>query len=400
MIFDSEQAQLNYYLAAGNLVLAGVDVFTVGGEGAKIARNLARNKAKAALVSRLSNKKITNLQKWANAKNPKQRQKLYNQLQKQLGDDFDEAIKYAETDLTSDTTKIFRDESLSSSEKLQQIRAKLTPEEQALFDRELAATTPDKYAAKLGNQTDPIGSIKGRVKKGAATETPQQRFDQGLDELNQSGFSKRKDIVDIANASIDYDQKVTAISSKIATEKAKQKAIAKYPASQGYQVLEEVNVAEAVGNYKTKAEWRAANPDADDPGLYESGGRIWLQKTDIDVMVVQKTPDGKYKTVEIQEVKSGKNDSPVKARGQSNNGRDGLQAINNGSDDVQLHQGKEDITGQFDRSQTAVSQDKAITVGAGQKKQGDDGFDQTSEYTSTDYNNLAKEILEQNEVRR
>ena len=65
-----------------------------------------------------------------------------------------------------------------------------------------------------------------------------------------------------------------------------------------------MDVAEAVGNYKTKAEWRAANPDAPDMSFYESGGRVWQRKTDIDVMVVQKTPNGKYKTIEIQEVKS------------------------------------------------------------------------------------------------
>ena len=385
-------------MAIGNLVLARVDVFTVGSEGAKAARNLAQDQANRALLARLSSKNVTNLRKWANAKNPKQKQKLYKQLQKQLGDDFDEAIKYAETYLPSDTTKIFRDESLSSSQKLDYVRAKLTPEEQAIFDKELAATTPEKYAAQLGNQADPIGSFKGKVKKGTATQTPQQRLDQGLKKLNGAGFSRRKDIVDIANANIDYDRKVIAISSKIATEQAKQKAIAKYPASQGYQVLEEVNVAEAVGNYKTKADWRAANPDADDPGLYEANGRIWLQKTDIDVMVVQETSNG-YKTVEIQEVKSGKNDSPGKARGQSNNGKDGLQAIKNGSNDVQLHQGQQDIR-KFDRSKAAVAQNQAITVGPGQKKRGNDGFDRTSDYTSADYNNLAKEILKQNGVSR
>ena len=48
-----------------------------------------------------------------------------------------------------------------------------------------------------------------------------------------------------------------------------------------------------------------------------------------------------------------------------------------------------------------MAQNQAITVGPGQKKQGgNDGFDRTSDYTSADYNNLAKEILKQNGVSR
>ena len=167
----------------------------------------------------------------------------------------------------------------------------------------------------------------------------------------------------------------------------------------GYLVLQEVDVVEAVGNYKSKAEWRAAHRGQEPKGMYESGGRLWKKKTDIDVMVVQETPNGKYKTIEIQEVKSGKNDSPGKARGQSNNGRNGLQAINNGSNDIQLHQNQNDLTGQFDRSQTAVTQNKALTVGLAQKKQGGkDGFDRVSDITTNDYNDLAKKILTQYEV--
>ena len=173
----------------------------------------------------------------------------------------------------------------------------------------------------------------------------------------------------------------------------------------GYLVLQEVDVVKAVGNYKSLAEWRAAHRGQEPKGMYESGGRLWKKKTDIDVMVVQKTPDGKYKTIEIQEVKSGKNDSPGKARGQSNNGRDGLQAIGEGSNEVQLHQKKKDadgvenITVQFERSQTAVTQDKAIIVGPAQKKQGGkDGFDRLNDSSTIDYNDLAKKILTQYEV--
>ena len=131
--------------------------------------------------------------------------------------------------------------------------------------------------------------------------------------------------------------------------------------------------------------------------MYQLEGRVWKQKTDIDVMVVQKTSNGKYKTIEIQEVKSGKNDSPSGARKQSNNGKDGLQTIDNGSIDVQLHQAQQDITGQFDRSQIAVTQNKALTVGPAQKQQA--GFDRVSESTTNDYNNLAKKILNKYRVR-
>ena len=411
-------------MAIGNFLLATVDIAVVGVDGigayrkSKAAQRLseqqaaealartqalAKSPAKTDLANRLSKKNRKNLEKWANAKNPKQRQKLYNQLREKLGDDFDEAIKFAETDLTSETTIVFRDESLSSSQKLDYVRARLTPQEQAIFDKELAATTPDEYATQLGKKDDPISSFKGKVKQEAAQsggKIQQQRVDNAWKQLEQSGFVGKKEVENIATSKkLRYLDKVRVLREKIAVEQAAQKATTQYPASQGYEVFKEVDVAEAVGNYKSKAEWRAAHRGQDPEGLYESGGRLWKQKTDIDVMVVQKTPDGKYKTIEIQEVKSGKNDSPSDARGQSDNGRNGLQAINNGSNNIQLHQKKKDaegvdnITDRFDRSQIAVAQNKALIVGPAQKQQA--GFNRVGDSTTNDYNNLAKKILSQ-----
>ena len=427
LLSDPDSAKRGYVFAWANLTLGLIDSGVAIAEGGKLlpgataAEVLATHPGADALYTVPKNKilEIQSAIDLERAGDPAAQQALAA-LKQELGTDFDSiydtlgngnlrVVGEAEAELLGGAG-IGDVPSSPAKSRLLQIRESLTPEGQALFDREfkISGSNADEYLGSLESKKDPTKYLNGRGAaearrasggQQAAQQAIQQRRKTALEKLRQSGFVNRQDVLDIVeNLELDYPEKVKTLRGKIAVEQAVQRAKTQYPAEQGYEVLEEVDVAEAVGNYRSLDEWKAAHPGQDPNGLYQLSGRVWRQKTDIDVMVVQKTPDGKYQTVEIQEVKSGKNDSPSKAKEQSNNGRNGLQEINDGSNDIQLHQGKENITGRFDRGKIAVTQDNAMTVGPAQKKQGGNGFDQVGESTTNDYNNLAKEILTQHGV--
>ena len=160
---------------------------------------------------------------------------------------------------------------------MERVRDGLTIEERRIFDAELADTTPEKYAAKLSNQIDPVKSFEGRARQAsegrgrkAAEANKQQRLKSARTALKDANFANRSDVDKVVkNKKQPYRNKVEDIRGFLGTQLAKKQAIADFPASQGYTVYDEVIVAEAVGNYKSKAEWQAANPGKDINSVYE-----------------------------------------------------------------------------------------------------------------------------------
>ena len=422
LLSDPDSAKRGYVFAWANLTLGLIDSGVAIAEGGKLlqgataAEVLATHPGADALYTVPKNKilEVQSAIDLERAGDPAAQQALAA-LKQELGTDFDSiydtlgngnlrVVGEAEAELLGGAG-IGDVPSSPAKSRLLQIRESLTPEGQALFDREflISGSNAQEYLGSLESKKDPTKYLNGRgaaeAKRAsggqqAAQQAIQQRRNDALAELRQSDFANNPDVSEIVKKTeMPYTDKVDAIRGKIAAEQAKNRAIAKYPAEQGYEVKDEIEVVEAVGNYNSVEEWQAANPGKSNQGLYESGGRIWRQKTDMDVVVVQQTPNG-YRIVEIQEIKSGKKDRAVKARKQSDNARAGLQEIQNGSNDVQLHQGKKNITGEYDRTQIAVNKNNALIVGP----KGKDGFDQTSEYSTSDFEYLAKEILKQRRV--
>ena len=90
VIFDSEQAKTNYYLAIGNLVLAGVDVFAVGADGVKVTKKLLSNRT-SNVVANLTQSQKARFKTLINSTDEAQKQRIRQSLRQELGDDFDTA---------------------------------------------------------------------------------------------------------------------------------------------------------------------------------------------------------------------------------------------------------------------------------------------------------------------
>jgi hypothetical protein len=136
---------------------------------------------------------------------------------------------------------------------------------------------------------------------------------------------------------------------------------AKYPASQGYSVMSNVEVVQQVPGYDSIPKWqaaeRAAGRSGDPGGLYEKGGKLWKSLGNADALVTKAGPDGRLQPIEIEEVKTGEMDSPTKAAGQVRKVTTGLGQIAGGQEGIRIFDriGKNeigrDLTDQFDLSQ-------------------------------------------------
>jgi hypothetical protein len=163
----------------------------------------------------------------------------------------------------------------------------------------------------------------------------------------------------------------------------------------GPRVRKDVQVwQEQPGDYASRADYMAKHPKKfakSQPGVkLEStpdGKRIYLEITDIDLMVTMNQPSGKAKILHNEEVKTSHGDSPDKARDQIN---DGYKAINEaaaGGRKVILREGGKDITGEIDL--TSMSRATSHTRGPANKR-----FEESLEISTTDLDTLIRRLME------
>jgi hypothetical protein len=136
---------------------------------------------------------------------------------------------------------------------------------------------------------------------------------------------------------------------------------AKYPASQGYSVLSNVEIVQEVPGFDSIAKWsaaeKAAGREGNPRGLYEQGNKLWKSVGNADSLVAKSGPGNKLQPVEIEEVKTGGQDSPTQAERQVAKVTTGLGQIAAGQKGVRIfdrigkNQLGSDLTDQFDLSQ-------------------------------------------------
>jgi len=134
----------------------------------------------------------------------------------------------------------------------------------------------------------------------------------------------------------------------------------RYPSSAGHRIFANVEVVREIKGFKRIADWqaaeRAAGRKGDPGGLYESGGKLWKSITEVDALVAKKGASGKWRPVELEQMKTGNNDQPVRAQEQNTSALDAMQEIAGGSKEVRIfdriskNKLGEDLTNQFDLS--------------------------------------------------
>ncbi|HWO20780.1 MAG TPA: hypothetical protein VNO30_18565 [Kofleriaceae bacterium] len=119
----------------------------------------------------------------------------------------------------------------------------------------------------------------------------------------------------------------------------------------GRKVRRDIQVWQAQDpKYKSPKEFEAARPELfekSDRGIRMIDGRVHLEITDLDFVVTTPGTKGDH-VIHVEELKTGKNDTPGKAADQIANGRQAISGAVAGGEPIKLLEGGKDVTATFD----------------------------------------------------
>jgi hypothetical protein len=266
----------------------------------------------------------------------------------------------------------------------------LDPAAQAEMDV-LRTTHPDplEFKAFLEARGDPRRFIEGRARRAAPAVREAAADARRADlqrRLDAAGFFARPDV-----QSAIRDRDVRRVRSEMAAAIGAAEAVARYPSD--HQVLTGIQIVEDTG-MTSLAQWRAANPDRPANMAYEADGKVFIRIAELDVLVLKTAAGagGRNSIAEMEEVKSGTQDSASEAREQIGRAKD-LLATRVATDypRVQVHNRHRDITPTLDAA--SASNAGAFTRGPVRGK-GPSAFDRTLGVTTEDLDRLAKATID------
>jgi hypothetical protein len=151
---------------------------------------------------------------------------------------------------------------------------------------------------------------------------------------------------------------------------------------------------EQPGDYRSVADYKAKNKALfakSQKGVKHldtlAGKRIYLEITDIDLMVTRDQPNGKGKILHNEEIKTGSGDSPKAARTQLDDAYNAINEAADGGRSVILYEGGKNITHELDL--TSMRDTDSFTRGPSGK-----GFQEDYGITSVDLDALIKKLME------
>lgn len=156
-------------------------------------------------------------------------------------------------------------------------------------------------------------------------------------------------------------------------------------AHHGAEVLDGVSIYEKLPEASME-EWRAKNPGKRADGLTERNDGLYVQRGEIDSMVIERQTIGKAKVVAREEIKTGAHDTNARARAQLDVQTDLLRDGASGKRAIRLEVGSRDITGEIDLESDAAAT-KSTRGPAGK------GFDKSLGVSASDLEAMCKDML-------
>lgn len=251
---------------------------------------------------------------------------------------------------------------------------------------------------------DPL--LRNRLKVDT-DDVARQLKDKNIRADDEAGF---KEVLDGYNV----DELISQLGEAIARANLKSD-----PGNIGKQVIGSLECVQEVPGYKSINEWKLAlkeklagegqTPEQITSAIYaelgkwrEGHGKLWESRGEIDNLVAELGPDGKLSIVELEEVKTGRNDTHSGAMKQLDKVLQALDELASGRNDIRLFDkvGKtglgSDRTGDFNLSDR--SSIKKTTIGPLPEKpttvKPNEGFMKNLPYTRTTLTDLARLLVE------
>lgn len=153
----------------------------------------------------------------------------------------------------------------------------------------------------------------------------------------------------------------------------------------GGEVIDGIKVYEKLPEANVD-EWKAKNPGKPTDGLTDRADGLYIQRGEIDMMVVERQTSGKAKVIAREEIKTGVRDTNASARAQLHNQTGLLRDGAAGKKAIRLEVGGRDITSEIDLGSDAAAT-KSTRGPAGK------GFDKSLGVSASDLEALCKDLL-------
>jgi hypothetical protein len=203
-------------------------------------------------------------------------------------------------------------------------------------------------------------------------------------QIEDRGLMNDPDIRDIVSgkASTNPKARLAMLRDKLVAKILRAQAEQAHP---GAEVLDGVNIYEKLPEANLD-EWGAKNPGKKRDGLTDRPDGLYIQRGEIDMMVVERQESGKAKVIAREEVKTGGRDTNADARRQLDDQTSLLRDAAMGKKTIRLEVGDRDITAEIDLASDAVAS-KSTRGPAGK------GFDESLGVSASDMDALCKDLL-------
>jgi hypothetical protein len=269
------------------------------------------------------------------------------------------------------------------------LESSLTPEEKAKLAKMTGEKTPQQTHDMFGG--DQAGArervragLRADQERAAVAAQSKERVADLRKQIVERGLMNDPDISDIVTgkAAKNPNARLAMLRDKLVAKLLRAEAAHAHP---GSKVLDGVKIYEKLPEANT-TEWEAKNPGKKSDGLTDRADGLYIQRGEIDMMVIEPQQSGKAKVIAREEVKTGIRDTNADARGQLDDQSHLLSDGAAGKKVIRLEVGRRDITAEIDLASDA-SASKSTRGPAGK------GFDKSLGVLASDLEAMCKDLL-------
>jgi len=273
---------------------------------------------------------------------------------------------------------------------LASLESSLTPEEKAKLAKMTAGKTPPQVRDMFGGD---LNAARERVRAGvrvdqeraAIAAQSKERVAALRKQIADRGLMNDPDVRAIVEGTTPQNraERIPMLRDKLMMKILQTEAEHAHP---GAEVLDGVKVYEKLPEANLD-EWATKNPGKKKDGLTDRADGLYMQRGEIDMMIVERQPNGKAKVIAREEVKTGVRDANADARRQIDDQTLLLSDAAAGKKTIRLEVGGRNITGEIDLASDATA-NKSTRGPAGK------GFDRSLGVSASDLEAMCKDLLD------
>jgi hypothetical protein len=272
---------------------------------------------------------------------------------------------------------------------LAELERSLPPTEKAKLAKMKGGKTPQQVRDMLGGELDAArervrAEVRIERQRAAVAAQSKERVADLRKQIADRGLMNDPDIQEIiaGTTAQNASERIPMLRDKLLAKILRVEAEHAHP---GAEAIDGVKVYEKLPEANVD-EWAAKNPGKKRDGLTNRDDGLYLQRGEIDIMIVERQPSGKAKVIAREEVKTGGRDTNAAARGQLDDQTGFLRDAAAGNRTIRLEVGDRDITGEIDLGSDAFAS-KSTRGPAGK------GFDKSLGVSASDLETLCKDLL-------